>query len=155
EEPRAFVAAELRGRTGVPFEPDDIAMTAGAFGALGITIRTLCDVGDEVIFLSPPWFFYELMIVSSGATPVRVRLEPPAFAPDPEAIAAAITPLTRAIIVNSPHNPTGRVYRRAELDALAEVLRAASARHGRPIVLISDESYRRILFDGIAFASPA
>ena len=58
----------LRRRTGIAFRPEDIALTAGAFGALGVTIRALCDVDDEVIFLSPPWFFYELMIVSSGAT---------------------------------------------------------------------------------------
>ncbi len=154
-EPREVVVGSLRGRTGIPFRAEDVAMTAGAFGALGVTIRALCDEGDEVIFLSPPWFFYELMITSSGATPVRVRLSAPAFDLDPDAIAAAITPRTRAIIVNSPHNPTGRVYRQPELAALADVLRTASGRNGRPIVLLSDESYNRILFDGIEFHSPA
>jgi aspartate aminotransferase len=120
-----------------------------------VTIRALADEGDEVIFLSPPWFFYELMIASAGATAVRVRLRPPDFSLDVDAIAAAITPRTRAVLVNSPHNPTGRVYAEAELRALGEVLRDASQRHGRPIVLLSDESYNRILFDGIAFRSPA
>ena len=62
-EPRQVVADSLRRRTGIAFRPEDIALTAGAFGALGVTIRALCDVDDEVIFLSPPWFFYELMIV--------------------------------------------------------------------------------------------
>jgi len=155
EEPRNVVAASLRARTGIAFRPEDIAMTAGAFGALGVTIRALADEGDEVIFLSPPWFFYELMIASSGATPVRVRLQPPAFDLAPDAIAAAITPRTRAVLVNSPHNPTGRIYRERELAALGEVLREASARNGRPIVLLSDESYNRIVFDGIDFHSPA
>jgi aspartate aminotransferase len=155
EEPRAVVATSLRARTGIPFRPEDVAMTAGAFGAIGVTLRALCDVGDEVIFLSPPWFFYELMIVSAGATAVRVRLDGPAFDLDPEAIAAAITPRTRAIIVNSPNNPTGRIYRDPELAALGQVLRDASARHGRPIVMLSDESYNRIVFDGIDFRSPA
>ena len=154
-EPRAVVADVLRGRTGIDFEAEDIALTAGAFGALGVTLRALCDVGDEVIFLSPPWFFYELMIASAGATAVRVRLAEPDFDLDPEAIAAAITPRTRAIIVNSPNNPSGRIYRPAELARLGEVLREASARHGRPIVLLSDESYNRIVFDGIDFHSPA
>jgi aspartate aminotransferase len=154
-EPRAVVAESLKGRTGIDFRPEDIALTAGAFGALGVTIRALCDVDDEVIFLSPPWFFYELMIVSSGATPVRVRLQAPDFDLDPDAIAAAITPRTRAIIVNSPNNPTGRIYREPELAALGRVLEAASERHGRPIVLISDEAYNRIVFDGIDFHSPA
>ncbi|MEO5885565.1 MAG: aminotransferase class I/II-fold pyridoxal phosphate-dependent enzyme [Candidatus Limnocylindrales bacterium] len=155
DEPRAVIAASLRQRTGLDYRPEDIALTAGAFGALGVTIRALCDVGDEVIFLSPPWFFYELMIVSSGATPVRVRLQGPDFDLDPEAIAAAITPRTRAVIVNSPNNPTGRIYREPELAALGRILEEASARHGRPIILISDEAYNRIVFDGIDFRSPA
>ena len=155
EEPRNVVATTLRERTGIEYRSEDIAMTAGAFGALGVTIRALADEGDEVIFLSPPWFFYELMIASAGATAVRVRLEPPAFDLDPDAIAAAITPRTRAVLVNSPHNPTGRIYPEPELRALGDVLRAASARHGRPIVLLSDESYNRIVFDGIDFRTPA
>ncbi len=155
EEPREVVAASLRDRTGIAYRPEDVAMTAGAFGGLGVTIRAIADEGDEVIFLSPPWFFYELMIASSGATAVRVRLTAPGFDLDPDAIAAAITPRTRAIIVNSPHNPTGRIYREPELARLGEVLREASARNGRPIVLISDESYNRIVFDGIDFRSPA
>jgi aspartate aminotransferase len=155
EAPRDVIARSLKGRTGIDFRTDDIALTAGAFGALGVTIRALADEGDEVIFLSPPWFFYELMIVSAGANPVRVRLRPPDFELDADAVAEAVTPRTRAIIVNSPHNPTGRIYRAPELAALGEVLRDASTRHGRPIVLISDESYYRIVFDGIEFRSPA
>ena len=131
-------------------------MTAGAFGALGVTLRALCDVGDEVIFLSPPWFFYELMIASAGATAVRVRLAEPDFDLDPEAVAAAITPRTRAIIVNSPEQPVGAdLPPSRSWPRLGEVLREASARHGRPIVLLSDESYNRIVFDGIDFHSPA
>jgi aspartate aminotransferase len=149
------VAESLRRRTGIDYRPDDIAMTTGAFGGLAVTIRALCDEGDEVIFLSPPWFFYELMIASAGATPVRVRLAPPEFDLDPEAVAAAITPRTRAVIVNSPHNPTGRIYREPELAALGQVLGEASARHGRPVVLVSDESYNRIVFDDIVARSPA
>jgi len=154
-EPQAVVAASLKARTGIDYVPRSIAMTAGAFGALGVTIRALCDEGDEVIFLSPPWFFYELMIASSGAKAVRVRLEAPGFDLEPLKIAAAITPRTRAIIVNSPHNPTGRIYRAPELAALGQVLREASERNGRPIVLLSDESYNRIVFDGIDYRTPA
>ena len=154
-EPLAVVAESLRRRTGIDYRPEHIALTSGAFGGLAVTIRALADVGDEVIFLSPPWFFYELMIASSGATAVRVRLAEPDFDLDPDAVAAAITPRTRAVIVNSPNNPSGRIYRAPELRALADVLRAKSAEHGRPIVLISDESYNRIVFDGIEFRSPA
>jgi aspartate aminotransferase len=154
-EPRSVVADTLREHTGIEYRPEDIALTTGAFGALGVTIRALADEDDEVIFLSPPWFFYELMIASSGAKQVRVRLQPPDFDLDPHAIAAAVTPRTRAIMVNSPNNPTGRIYREPELKALGQVLRDASERNGRPIVLLSDESYNRIVFDGIDFRSPA
>ncbi len=154
-QPRRIVAESLKRRTGIAYEPRDVAMTAGAFGGLGVSIRALCDQGDEVIFLSPPWFFYELMILSAGAIPVRVRLAAPDFDLDADAVAAAITPNTRAVIVNSPCNPTGRIYRPPELTALARVLEEGSARTGRPIVLLSDESYNRIVFDGIDFRSPA
>ena len=149
------IAASLRARTGLPFEPDDIHLSPGTFGALATALRATVDPGDEVIFLSPPWFFYESMIAVTGAVPIRVTLTPPAFALDASAIEAAITPRTRALIVNSPHNPTGRIYTSAELGALADRLARASARHGRPILLFSDESYNRILFDGRTFVSPA
>jgi aspartate aminotransferase len=149
------IAESLRGRTGLPFEPDDIHLAPGTFGALATALRATVDPGDEVIFLSPPWFFYESMIAVIGATPVRVTLVPPAFPLDATAVDAAITPRTRAIIVNSPHNPTGRIFTAAELEALGAVLARASARHGRPILVFSDESYNRILFDGRSFVSPA
>jgi aspartate aminotransferase len=151
----AYVAATLAARMGLPFEAEDIRFAPGTFGALSSVVRTLVDADDEVIFLSPPWFFYESMIAVLGAAPVRVTLRGPDYRLDAEAIRAAITPRTRAIIVNSPHNPTGRIYDRAELDALSGVLREASNRHGRPIVLISDESYNRVIFDGRSFVSPA
>ena len=149
------VAASLSARTGLAFDPDDVRFAPGTFGALSSALRTLVDDGDEVIFLSPPWFFYEAMIAVLGAKPVRVTLHGPRYGIVAADIRAAITPRTRAIIVNSPHNPTGRVYDRGELDALATVLHEASAERERPIVLLSDESYNRILFDGRAFVSPA
>jgi len=149
------VAASLAARTGLPFSPDDVRFSPGTFGALSSALRALVDDGDEVIFLSPPWFFYESMIAVTGATPVRVTLRGPRYGLDAADIRAAITPHTRAIIVNSPHNPTGRIYDRIELGALAAVLDEESQRHSRPIVLISDESYNRILFEGRTFVSPA
>jgi aspartate aminotransferase len=106
------------------------------------------------MFLSPPWFFYEAMIIASGATPIRVRLEPPAFDLDVDAIIAALGPRTRAIILNTPHNPTGRIYPAAALQRLAEGLAETAGRHGRPIWVISDEAYNRILFDNRSFLSP-
>ncbi len=130
-------------------------MTNGGFAAIAVTLRAIVEPGDEVIFLSPPWFFYELLIVAAGGTAVRVTLEAPGFDLDPAAIEAVITPRTRAIIVNTPHNPSGRVYPAADLAAVGAVLEAASQRHGRTIHLVADEPYNRIVFDGRTFHSPA
>jgi aspartate aminotransferase len=150
----AIVAQTLRKRFGIDFDPADVAMTNGAFGAIASALRAVVDPGDEVIYLSPPWFFYVPMIASLGAKAIRVDLLPPDFALPMERIAGAITSRTRAIIVNSPHNPSGRILQSAELGRLAEVLETASHRNGRPIYLLSDEAYSRILFDGAAFDTP-
>jgi aspartate aminotransferase len=156
-EPRsqAAVARSLTERTGLNWDPADVAMTNGGFGALAVAFRTIVEPGDEVVFLSPPWFFYELLIRAVGGVPVRVSLSPPRFDVDASAIAAAITPRTRAVLFNSPHNPSGRVYPLADLRALAAMLDEAATRIGRQIFLVSDEPYNRILFDGRAFHSPA
>ncbi len=82
----------LRRHTGMDWDPDDIAMTNGGWGAIAVGIRALVEPGDEVIYYDPPWFFYDLLIRGAEATPVTLRLEPPRFSPDPAALAAAITP---------------------------------------------------------------
>jgi aspartate aminotransferase len=152
---QAAVARSLTARTGLDWDPADVAMTNGGFAALAVAFRTLLEPGDEVVFLSPPWFFYELLIRAAGGVPVRVPLAPPSFDLDPATIAAAITPRTRAVLLNSPHNPSGRVYPIEDLRALAAMLTDASARTGRSIVLVSDEPYNRIVFDGRPFHTPA
>jgi aspartate aminotransferase len=156
-EPRSqrTVAGHLSRLTGLDWDPDDVAMTNGGFAALAVALRTIVRPGDEVVFLSPPWFFYEILVLVAGGEPVRVRLQPPAFDLDVDAIAAAITPRTRAVIVNSPHNPSGRIVPREALASLSEALTDASQRGGRPIWIISDEPYRRIAFDGRTPTSPA
>jgi aspartate aminotransferase len=151
---RAAAAAALRDRRGVPFEDEDIFLTDGAFAGLNISIGTVTDPGDEVVFTSPPWFFYEALIIGHGATPVRVRVKQPSWDLDVDAIAGAITDRTRAIIVNSPNNPTGRIYPAEQLKELARVLTEASERNGRPIYLVSDEAYWRIVFDDREYVSP-
>jgi aspartate aminotransferase len=150
-----IVAETLTRRTGLAWDPADVAMTNGGFGALAVALRTLVDPDDEVIFLSPPWFFYEFLTLAAGGEPVRVALDPPDFEPDLDRIAAAVTPRTRAIIVNSPHNPSGRIYGESLLARLASLLADAGARIGHPIWVISDEPYNRILFDGREFQSMA
>ena len=152
---QAAVAAGLRERLGVPFEPDDITMTTGAFAGLTLALNAVVDPCDEVIFISPPWFFYEAIIVASGGKPVRVKVDPQTFDLDLQAIAASIGERTRAITVNSPNNPTGKIYPPQTLRELARILTAASERTGRTIYLVSDEAYSHIVFDGRSFPSPA
>lgn len=153
-ESAAVVQQTLKARLRIAFDSRDIFMTNGAFGALAASMRSILDPGDEVIYLSPPWFFYVPMLLSLGAIPVRVDLPEPAFELPLEAIAGAITERTRAVIINSPHNPSGRIYRAEELERLGEILEQAGGSRERPIYLLSDESYNRIVFDGRSFASP-
>ena len=152
---RAAVARSLTQRTGLAWDEDDVFMTNGGFAALAVTCRAILEPGDEVVFLSPPWFFYEILIRAAGGVPVRVALEGPDFDLDPAAIESAITPRTRAVLVNTPHNPSGRVYGLDALQALAVNLEAASRRAGHTIHLVSDEPYNRIVFDRRRFHSPA
>jgi aspartate aminotransferase len=152
---QSIVAESLTRHTGLAWDPDDVAMTNGGFAALAVSLRALVQPGDEVLFLSPPWFFYELLILAAGGEPARLPLEPPAFDLDVDRIAAAITPRTRAVIINSPHNPTGRIFSPEVFTDLAAALTEASDRIGHPIWLISDEPYRRIAFDGLVAHSPS
>jgi aspartate aminotransferase len=154
--PAQKAAAEgLSKELGITFQPDDILLARGAHGALGAALGAVVDAEDEVIFLSPPWFFYEAMILAVGATPIKTRVSPPAYDLDVEAIAAAITPRTRMLLLNTPHNPTGRIFPGESLKALAESLEEASERNSRPIYILSDEAYSRILFDDNIMVSPA
>ena len=154
-ESRALVARVLRQRDGLPYEDDDICMTNGAFGALAAALDAIADPGDEIIFNSPPWFFYEALTLDRGAVPVRVGVDRDTWDLDLRAIAGALTPRTRAIIVNSPHNPSGRIYQPDTLRALAALLAAHEQKVGRPVYLLSDEAYYRIVFDDQPFHSPA
>lgn len=152
---RGVVAKSLREWRGLPFEPEDIALTPGAFGALEVAFRTLLDPGDEVVISLPPWFLYKPMLLSVDAVPVNVRVRVDDNDLDLEAIASAIGPRTKAVIVNTPNNPTGRIYPPATLTALTELLADASDRWGRQIWLISDEPYARLVFSDAQFHSPS
>jgi aspartate aminotransferase len=155
EEPQAFLAERLTQELALPFEPADIALTAGAFAAIMVAFRLLLDAGDEAVISEPAWFCYEPMLLAADAVPRKVKLKAPTFDLDLAAIEAAIGPRTRLVIVNSPHNPTGRIYSDETVRQLAELLERASARVGHRVFLLSDEPYRRLRFDGRSFRSPA
>ena len=148
-------AASLARLTGLPFAPEDIALTTGGFAALAVGLKVVADPGDEVILNLPPWFFYEPLCVEAGLVPVKVSIDRETLDLDLDAITAAITPRTRVVIVNSPNNPTGRIYGPAMLTRLAALLEEASARNGRRIFILSDEPYNRIVFGGERFRTPA
>jgi aspartate aminotransferase len=152
-EPRAVVAAALRARRNLRFEDEDIFLTTGAFAAIAVALAAVVDPGDEIVMNDPPWFFYESMIIAAGGAPVHVGIQPKTFDLDLAAIEKAITPRTRAIFVNSPNNPTGRIYQPALLKDLATLLHTASRKNGRTIYLLSDEAYSRIVYDGRPFYS--
>ncbi|HXE96338.1 MAG TPA: aminotransferase class I/II-fold pyridoxal phosphate-dependent enzyme [Dongiaceae bacterium] len=151
---RRAVAESLRKWRGVVFEEEDIFMTNGLTGGLVVVIGAIVEPGDEVIFVSPPWFLYEGMIIAAGGVPVREKIDLDTYDLDLASIERSITARTRAIIINSPHNPTGRIYPPETLQALADILEKASGKNGRPIYLISDESYSRIVFDKRVYPSP-
>jgi aspartate aminotransferase len=154
-EARDVVAKALREWRGLPFEPEDVALTPGAFGALETAFRAFLDPGDEVVFSLPPWFIYEPMLLSVDAVPVKVRVRSDDHDLDLDAIGSAIGPQTRAVIVNTPNNPTGRIYPPQTLAALATLLTDASHHWGKPIWLISDEPYARLVFSDAEFHSPS
>jgi aspartate aminotransferase len=155
-EPHAesVVASSLRERYGIGFAPGDVVMTTGAFAGLAISIRSVVDPGDEVVYVTPSWFNYDEMILVAGGEPVTVPLDPPGFDLDLDRLAKAMGDRTRAVIVNTPHNPTGRVYDSEALRGLAGLLREVSERNGRTVYLISDEAYSRIVYDDLPFTTP-
>lgn len=148
------VARALSERLDLWLDPQDVFLTRGAASGLGVALRLLLDPDDEVLMMSPPWFFYEAMVVAEGGRPVKVPLVGDRFDLDLAGIEAKITEKTRIVLVNTPHNPSGRIYPADQLTGLAEILEAASARYGRPIHLVSDEAYARILFDGRKMLTP-
>ncbi len=152
---REAVARALSERAATPFDPKDVHMTAGGFSAILAGLRSVLEPDDEVIITTPCFFFYEAMILAVGGRPVQVRAKAETFDLDIEAIKRAITPRTRVILVNTPHNPSGRIYPAESLKELAAVLDRASEEHGRRIYLLADEVFSRIVYDGAKPVSPS
>ena len=140
-EVRACIARRLAERTALPFTADDVIMTNGAAGAINTVLKSILDPGDEVIVLNPYFPEYRFYIENHGGRVVPVETGEH-FEPDLARIARAITPRTKALILNSPNNPTGTVYS-------AEILAALDGLVREPVLLISDEPYRPLTFDGL------
>jgi aspartate aminotransferase len=151
---RKAAAAALRERVGVPFADEDVHMTAGGFAAILAALRNVVDPGDEVIVTVPMFFYYEAMVMAVGGKPVRVPAKQPSFDLDLDAIRNSITARTRVVLVNTPHNPSGRIYPPEVLTELAQILERASAEHGHRIYILSDEAFSRIIYSGHKFHSP-
>ena len=145
-EVRDAIAAFLALETGAPFEGRHVVMSVGAGGGLNVVLKTLLDPQDEVILLAPYFVEYLFYVENHGGVCVTVQTDD-RFQLDLRAVEAAITSRTKAVLINSPNNPTGAVYPRESLHALGQLLRDASKRIARRIYLLTDEPYRRIAFD--------
>jgi N-succinyldiaminopimelate aminotransferase len=142
---REAVAAHYGRHHGLGLSADQVCVTSGATEALAAAILATLEPGDEAIVFTPAYDAYAPLIRRAGATVREVALRPPEWRVDHAALAAAIGPKTRAIVLNNPHNPTGRLFDAGELEAVA----AAARKHD--LVVISDEVWEHILLDGQAF----
>ncbi|HEU4956507.1 MAG TPA: aminotransferase [Sphingomicrobium sp.] len=142
---REAVAAHYKRHQGMDLSPENICVTSGATEALAASILATVEPGDEVIVLTPAYDAYEPLIRRAGGLPVEAALQPPGWRIERAALEAAISPKTKAIVFNNPHNPTGRLFDREELAAIAEFAVI------NQLIVISDEVWEHILLDGQSF----
>lgn len=146
---RARLAELYTARLGWEVDPDrHVVVTCGVTEAIAAAVFALLNPGDQIILLDPAHEMLRPVAVFAGAEPVPVVLEAPSYRLDPDRLAAAVTPRTRALLLNTPHNPTGRVFDAEELAAILEIVTA------NDLVLITDEIYDRILYDGRQHVCP-
>ena len=145
---RKSLARHLSAEQGVELGADDVILTNGAAGALNTFFRATLDRDSEVLTFAPYFVEYGFYCANQGAKLIVVNAMPDTFAPDLAALEKAINERTRAVLINSPHNPTGAVYSEEDLRALVAILERKSAEFGHPIWLVSDEPYRFLTYDG-------
>lgn len=145
---RAAVAENLNKRFGTDFEAMSIVMTVGAGGAINTVLKAVLDPEDEVIVFAPYFSEYDNYVSNFYGKLVKIAPNFPTFQPDIDALKKAITPKTKAVLINTPNNPSGVVYSEESIKGLAEVLRQKQNEYGHEIYLISDEPYRELLYDG-------
>ena len=144
-EARAAVAEVLTEESGTHFAPTDIIMTVGAAGAINVALRALLDPGDEVIIIAPYFAEYTFYIQHANGV-YREAQSTPDFMPDLDSLASLVNERTRAIIINSPNNPSGVIYPETVIAEIANILQAAEARYGTEIYIITDEPYRKLIY---------
>ncbi|HIE41816.1 MAG TPA: aminotransferase class I/II-fold pyridoxal phosphate-dependent enzyme, partial [Nitrospinaceae bacterium] len=145
---RAVIAESLSPECKVELSANDVVMVCGAAAGLNITLKTLLNPGDEVIIFTPYFVEYLFYADNHGGKAVAVPTLDN-FHLDFTALENALNEKTKAVIINSPNNPTGVVYSRKELEQLADILKTYSERLGNPIYLISDDPYKKIVFDDV------
>ena len=140
---RQAVATHQRDWYGLDLNPDtDVLVTVGATEAIAATFLALCEPGDEVVMFEPTYDSYAACASMAGAVPRLVRLHPPDWHFDPDDLAAAVGPRTTMLLLNSPHNPTGKVFSADELGQVAALCRA------HDVLAVTDEVYEHVVFDG-------
>lgn len=149
EETRQAVADQIRSVSQAKIDARHIVMTVGAGGALNVVLKTLLNPEEEVLILAPYFVEYKFYVDNHGGTTKEVPTRPDSFQLDLDAIERAIDEKTRALIINSPNNPTGVIYPREDLCALGELIARKEKELKREIYVISDEPYARISYDGI------
>ena len=149
EDVRLAIAKSLNSRFGTDYNEKNILMTVGAAGGLNAAFKAILVPGDEVITFAPFFGEYRNYVDNFGGTLVAVAPNLETFQPDIEGLRKAVTPRTKAVIVNTPNNPTGVVYSEETIKAIAQVLNEKQAEYGIDICLISDEPYRELAYDGV------
>ncbi|MBE6441012.1 MAG: pyridoxal phosphate-dependent aminotransferase [Desulfovibrio desulfuricans] len=145
---REKLAAHLSKEQGVPLAADAVILGCGAAGMFNAFLRAVINPGEEMLGIAPYFVEYGFYVANHGGTFRAVMSKPDTFAPDIAALEEAIGPRTRVLLINSPNNPTGAVYSRKELQAIASLLETKSQQYGRPIWLVADEPYRFLAYDG-------
>jgi aspartate aminotransferase len=152
-ETRQAVAKQLSKETSLDFDENLIIMTCGAAGAMNVTLKTILDPGDEVIVFKPYFVEYDFYIDNHQGTKVMAETDEQLL-PDMASLENKISAQTKAVIINSPNNPTGRVYSHSLLEELGKLLEQQSHEIGHTIYLIADEPYKKILFNNHKYHSP-
>lgn len=148
KEVRQKVADSVNKNIIHPISSDHVLMTVGAAGGINVILRTILDAGQEVVIIAPYFAEYNFYIKNHNGVPVVVKSDDKTFEPDLDLFESKITEKTRAVIINSPNNPTGVIYSEELLKGMADILRKKEQEFGHNIYLISDEPYKALVYDG-------